>query len=130
MMAGAVKLDVVSVHAVMPYVHVADVERSINFYHLLGFEVVSRWPYEGRPGAAFIESGTAKMLLAPATAPIDPGAQAALFYMYVADVVALRRKLTKIGITVTDVTYPDYMPKGEIGVVDPDGYCVLIGQLR
>ena len=124
------KLDVVSVHAVMPYVHVADVERSLDFYRLLGFEVISRWPYEGGPGAAFIESGTAKMLLAPATAPIDPAAQAALFYMYVADVAALRRKLTAVGITVTDVTYPEYMPKGEIGVVDPDGYCVLVGQLR
>ncbi|HEY7982127.1 MAG TPA: hypothetical protein VID19_11655 [Candidatus Eremiobacteraceae bacterium] len=50
--------------------------------------------------------------------------------MYVADVIALRKRLTAVGITVTDVTYPDYMPKGEIGVVDPDGYCVLIGQLR
>jgi catechol 2,3-dioxygenase-like lactoylglutathione lyase family enzyme len=124
------KLDVVSVHAVMPYVHVADVERSIDFYRLLGFEVVSRWPFEGHPGAAFVESGTAKMLLAPASAPIDPAVQAALLYMYVADVVALRRKLMTVGITVTDVTFPDYMPKGEIGVVDPDGYCVLIGQLR
>jgi hypothetical protein len=51
-------------------------------------------------------------------------------YVEVADVVALRRKLMTAGVTVTDVTYPDYMPKGEIGVVDPDGYCVLIGQLR
>lgn len=126
----ALKLDVVSVHAVMPYVHVIDVERSIDFYRLFGFEVVSRWPYDGNPGAAFMESGTARMLLAPASAPIDPAAQATLFYMYVADVVALRRKLMSVGITVTDVTYPDYMPKGEIGVVDPDGYCVLIGQLR
>jgi len=125
-----VKIDVVSVHSVMPYVHVADVERSLDFYRLLGFEVVSRWPFEGRPGAAFIESGIAKMLLAPSSGPIDPAAQAALFYMHVADVIALRRKLTAVGITVTDVTYPDYMPNGEIGVVDPDGYCVLIGQLR
>ena len=124
------KLDVVSVHSVMPYVHVADVERSLDFYRLLGFEVVSRWPCDGRPGAAFIKSGNAKMLLAPADAPIDPSAQAALVYMHAADVAALRRKLTAVGITVTDVTHPDYMPNGEIGVVDPDGYCVLIGQLR
>jgi catechol 2,3-dioxygenase-like lactoylglutathione lyase family enzyme len=125
-----IKIDVVSVHSVMPYVHVGDVERSIDFYRLFGFEVVSRWPRDGGPGAAFIKSGVAKMLLAPASAPIDPSAQAALLYMHVADVVALRRKLTAVGITVTDVTHPDYMPNGEIGVVDPDGYCVLIGQLR
>jgi catechol 2,3-dioxygenase-like lactoylglutathione lyase family enzyme len=124
------KLGTATVHAVMPYIHVADVERSINFYRLLGFEVISRWPYDGKPGAAFIESGTAKMLLAPASAPVDAAAQAALLYMYVADVAVLRKKLTSVGLTVTDVTYPDYMPKGEIGVVDPDGYCVLIGQLR
>jgi len=24
--------------------------------------------------------------------------------------------------------YPDYMPKGEIRVEDPDGYCLLVGQ--
>lgn len=124
------KLGAATVYAVMPYVHVADVERSISFYRLLGFEVISRWPYDGKPGAAFIESGTAKMLLAPASAPVDSSAQASLLYMYVADVVALRKRLTAVGLTVTDVTYPDYMPKGEIGVVDPDGYCVLIGQLR
>jgi catechol 2,3-dioxygenase-like lactoylglutathione lyase family enzyme len=123
-------LGTATVHAVMPYIHVADVERSINFYRLLGFEVISRWPYDDKPGAAFIESGTAKMLLAPASAPVDAAAQAALLYMYVADVAALRKKLTSVGLTITDVTYPDYMPKGEIGVVDPDGYCVLIGQLR
>ena len=124
------KLGAADVHSVMPYVHVADVERSINFYRLLGFEVIRRWPCDGASGAAFIESGTAKMLLAPASAPVDPAAQAALVYMYVADVVALRKRLTAVGITVTDVTYPDYMPNGEIGVVDPDGYCVLIGQPR
>jgi catechol 2,3-dioxygenase-like lactoylglutathione lyase family enzyme len=125
-----IKLGAAAVHAVMPYIHVADVERSINFYRLLGFAVIRRWPRDGEPGAAFIESGTAKMLLAPANAPVDPAAQAALLYMYVADVTALRKKLTAVGLTVTDVTYPDYMPNGEIGVVDPDGYCVLIGQPR
>jgi catechol 2,3-dioxygenase-like lactoylglutathione lyase family enzyme len=124
------KFGAAQVHAVVPYVHVADVERSIDFYRLLGFEVIRRWPCDGRLGAAFIESGIAKMLLAPASAPVDASAQAALLYMYVADVIALRKRLTAVGITVTDVTYPDYMPKGEIGVVDPDGYCVLIGQLR
>jgi hypothetical protein len=31
-------------------------------------------------------------------------------------------------VKVSRITYPDYMPKGEIRVEDPDGYCLLIGQ--
>jgi hypothetical protein len=31
-------------------------------------------------------------------------------------------------VTVSEVTYPPYMPKGEVRVDDPDGYCLLIGQ--
>jgi hypothetical protein len=32
------------------------------------------------------------------------------------------------GVKVSAISYPDYMPKGEIRVDDPDGYTLLIGQ--
>jgi catechol 2,3-dioxygenase-like lactoylglutathione lyase family enzyme len=56
------KFGAAQVHAVVPYVHVADVERSIDFYRLLGFEVIRRWPCDGKPGAAFIENSTCMSL--------------------------------------------------------------------
>jgi hypothetical protein len=32
------------------------------------------------------------------------------------------------GVDVSAITYPNYMPKGEIRIEDPDGYVLLIGQ--
>jgi len=40
----------------------------------------------------------------------------------------LREHLVASGVRVSPITYPDYMPKGEIRVDDPDGYTLLIGQ--
>jgi hypothetical protein len=51
-----------------------------------------------------------------------------LFYLYSPDLIALRAHLQSSGVKVSPITYPDYMPKGEIRVDDPDGYCLLIGQ--
>jgi len=33
------------------------------------------------------------------------------------------------GVRVSAITHPAYMPKGEVRVDDPDGYCLLIGQV-
>ena len=54
--------------------------------------------------------------------------QAVLFYFYSPALIALRAHLLECGVKVSPITYPDYMPKGEIRVDDPDGYCLLIGQ--
>jgi hypothetical protein len=40
----------------------------------------------------------------------------------------LRDHLSAQGVKVSAITYPQYMPKGEIRVEDPDGYVLLIGQ--
>jgi hypothetical protein len=54
--------------------------------------------------------------------------QAVLFYFYSPDLSALREHLLASGVQVSGITYPEYMPKGEIRVEDPDGYVLLIGQ--
>jgi hypothetical protein len=51
-----------------------------------------------------------------------------LFYLYSPDLVALREHLIAAGVRVSTITYPEHMPKGEVRVDDPDGYCLLIGQ--
>jgi|ERR671924_736185 catechol 2,3-dioxygenase-like lactoylglutathione lyase family enzyme len=119
-----------AVSGLVPYAHVADVERSIAFYWMLGFEVRATRPHEGRLGWAFLQCGEARLMLAAATGTIEADAQAVLFYLYCRDVAALREQLLTQGVEVGEVTHPDHMPAGEIRLHDPDGYCLLIGQPR
>jgi len=126
--------------------HVGDVERSIRFYKLLGFEAKNRMGDAGRTTWAWLDSGEASLMLTTADAPVVPQQQAILFYLYCDDVEALRASLLAGGVAdggtycgqpppaggppvVYDVTRPFYMPNGEIRVADPDGYCLLIGQV-
>jgi catechol 2,3-dioxygenase-like lactoylglutathione lyase family enzyme len=117
-----------TVSSLIPYVHVADVERSIAFYWMLGFEVADTRPYDGHLGWAFLQCGDARLMLAHANAPIDSGAQAVLFYLWCRDVAEFRRELVAQGVEVGPITHPEHMPAGEIQVHDPDGYSLLIGQ--
>ncbi len=110
-----------------PYAHVADVQRSIDFYARLGLEVRDTHEVDGRLVWAFLTSPAepaAGLMLALAGGPVDPGAQAVLFYCWTPDVVALRDELE-----AGTITHPFYMPAGELRIADPDGYVVLVGQL-
>lgn len=113
----------------IPYVHVADVERSIAFYQKLGLEVESTFDNEGRTVWAHLRHGAARIMFALASQSVDQRAQAVLFYLYATDVATLRKDLLEVGIRVGSIAYPDHMPLGEIRVTDPDGYVLLIGQL-
>ena len=114
-----------------PYAHVADVQRSIDFYARLGLEVRDTHDHEGRLVWAFLASSdSAGLMLALAGERVDPHAQAVLFYCWAPDIAALREELVRDGVEVGEVTHPFYMPAGEIRVADPDGYVLLVGQLR
>jgi hypothetical protein len=67
-------------------------------------------------------------MFARASAPVIASQQAVLFYLYSPNLVALREHLVANGVKVSPISYPDYMPKGEVRIDDPDGYCLLIGQ--
>ncbi|MCK6448500.1 MAG: hypothetical protein L6Q99_19080 [Planctomycetes bacterium] len=144
-----------AVHALIPYAHVADVERSLGFYERLGFArgdlVVGS---QGRPVWGSLHRGAARLFVALASGPIDPEIQAVLFYLHCDDVRALREHLLATGsldagdfaVHVTHGPYEraqalrsptgavftvverPYMQGGELRVHDPDGYCLLIGQ--
>ena len=120
-----------TINHLVPFAHVADVQRSIDFYGKLGFEVTHSMSRDsGEPFWAFLKSNDAELMVARASAPIVPGEQAILFYLYTDDVVALREELAAADVPVGEITHPDHMPAGELRLEDPDGYTLLIGQLE
>ena len=109
--------------------HVADVQRSADFYELLGFKVASTFKNDaGVLCWADLTSGDARLMLTRASEPVIAAQQAVLFYLYADDLIGLREHLLGKGVGVSAITYPFYMEKGEIRVTDPDGYVLLIGQ--
>ena len=120
---------------VVPMIDVADVERSAEFYRLLGFEIGNYVPRTGTKGWAWLYSPgapdwkrAANLMIRRAEEPIDNRAEAVLFYLYAVDATALRERLLAHGINASEITYPEYLPQGEFRVVDPDGYTLMIAQ--
>jgi catechol 2,3-dioxygenase-like lactoylglutathione lyase family enzyme len=140
------------VNRVVPFAYVADVERSIAFYELLGF--LARRIERGAGGRVewvWLESpetgpgGPAALMLGLSSLPIATVAQGIFFCMHCADARAMRSHLLAHGLrdggvrtgspgadrepsAVFTMVYPAYMPGGEFHVHDPDGYTILIGQ--
>lgn len=118
-----------TIWTLVPMAHVADVQRSIDFYELLGFKVASTFKNDaGVLCWVDLRSTDARLMLTRADAPVIAAQQAVLFYLYADDLRGLREHLLGSGIAVSAITYPFYMEKGEIRVTDPDGYVLLVGQ--
>jgi catechol 2,3-dioxygenase-like lactoylglutathione lyase family enzyme len=117
-----------SVSSLVPMAFVKSVARSIDFYEKLGFVVGNTSTAEGatEPHWVSLTSGGADLMLAKATAPVDPDEQAVLFYLYCDDIVAFRNKLLQSGVEASPVQHPFYAPRGEFRVKDPDGYCLMV----
>ena len=115
-----------SVEALWPYAHVADVQASIAFYERLGLRVHNTHEDGGRLVWAFMldDSERAGIMLAVTDQPADRTLQGVLFYCWCSDLRALRDELG-----TGEITHPFYMPAGELRLEDPDGYVVLVGQL-
>lgn len=110
-----------------PMLHVAEIERSIRFYELLGFTTIDT---DGSkpPGWARLhcDDGSAVMFLR-AEHPIDSSAQAFMLYMYTPNLPGLRDHLLANGAKAPPINYPEYMVSGKINIIDPDGYKIEIG---
>jgi catechol 2,3-dioxygenase-like lactoylglutathione lyase family enzyme len=117
------------VHDLVPFAFVQDPERSAAFYRRLGMEIVDREEEGGVVHWAFLRGEDACLMLARASEPIDPGAQAVLFYLYARDLGRLRDQLLADGLEVGEIKHPDHMRAGEMRVADPDGYALFIGEL-
>lgn len=114
-----------------PLLHVADVERSLRFYSLLGFQTVDVefnddiliWARSHCEGGAVMFLRTDEDEREPSRDVHDR----ILLYLYTEDLPAFRSQLIATGIDTGSINYPPYMPSGEICLSDPDGYVVLIG---
>src|SRR5262245_12952674 len=115
-----------AVYELVPMAHVADVERSIKFYELLGFSIRERIPAAGRIHWAWLTAGRGHLMLATADEPQTPARPAILLYLYTQDVAALRAHLLASGVAnggpycgapplarpvVYEVSNPVYMPE-------------------
>src|SRR5262245_24277174 len=123
------------ISGLVPMIHVADVERSVNFYRLLGFEVGNKvpptglmhWAWLHAPQAADWKRGP-NLMLTRSPCAIDPESQQVLFYLYARDLKATRELLLASGIAAGEICFPDYLPQGEFRILDPDGYMLMIAQ--
>ena len=125
------------VSGIVAMIHVANVERSVEFYRLLGFEVGNyvpkvencpiAWAWLYQPNAPNWKTG-ANLMVTLTGRPLNPGAQDILFYLYANDMVAVRNQLIAAGVKVGEIGYPEYLPKGEFRTSDPDGYTLMIAQ--
>ena len=126
--------DVAPVRFLVPMIQVTEVERSAKFYRLLGFEIGNREPKDGRmqwvwlyqPKAPDWKTGANLMLTRSESIKAAP--EEVLFYLYAADLVGLRQQLLADGLQPGEIGYPFYLPRGEFGIADPDGYCLMIAQ--
>jgi catechol 2,3-dioxygenase-like lactoylglutathione lyase family enzyme len=118
----------VPIDGLTAYAHVADVQRSIDFYRRLGLEPRNRHESGGKLVWAFVVAAAAdnpagagaRLMLARARGGLDPSAQGVLFYCWTPDVRRLHDELVAAGVEAGEVEHPFYMPSGEFRVVDPD----------
>ena len=113
--------------SLVPMISVADVQRSIDFYGHLGFEVANTFACEGetKPSWAWLQSGNAALMLTAASES-HAAKHTVLFYFYVEDVTAARASLVEAGLKPGPIATPFYAPQGEFELVDPDGYIVMV----
>ena len=133
--SGGRDTEAASISGLVPMIRVRDIERSTEFYRLLGFEVGNRVPPEGPPEWVWLYTPKAadwrrgpNLMLTLGRSGMDSKAHVVLFYLYAKDLVALRNDLLGRGVAASQIDHPDYLPEGEFGVVDPDGYQLMIAQ--
>jgi len=125
---------VTAVVDLVPFILVADVERSISFYEQLGFRVIKRYEPDGRLEFAGMEAtSAAKLMLArvdvvPQTGPDAP--TPGFLYLYTSDLDALRARLVARGIAVDEIEEgPGPGPNRQLCVRDPDGHGHMVAEL-
>ena len=92
------------VSGLVPMIPVLDVERSAAFYKLLGFAVGNRMPRDGTMHWAWLYAPNVpdwrrgpNLMLSRSDGVIEPASPRILFYLYAANLVALREELVRRG---------------------------------
>ena len=115
------------VRNLIPFVNVADVSRSIDFYRHLGFVVTSEFAPGDEVIWAALESEQAELMLNHSHDPIDASV---LFYLYSDDLQALREQLIAAGVDAGEIDDGRPGPREEMKLVDPDGYVLMVAQIE
>jgi hypothetical protein len=98
---------------------------------LLGFEALSIGKHDnGHCFWAHVRSGKAHLMFAADHESVGVKESTVVLYLYANDLVKLRQELLTKSVKVSEISYPGYMPKGEVCLEDPDGYTVLVGQIE
>jgi catechol 2,3-dioxygenase-like lactoylglutathione lyase family enzyme len=123
------------VTGLVPMIAVSDIERALKFYELLGFAVGNRVPRQGPIEWAWLYAPNApdwrrgpNLMLSRSEREIDRAARGVLLYLYATDLVTLRDELVSAGRDPGPIQHPDYLPKGEFAILDPDGYRLMVAQ--
>jgi hypothetical protein len=119
-----------SVSALVPFVNVTDIGRSLRFYLLLGFEPLDTYPSDGEATWAFLRSGGATVMLARTDVPIAHRAQEIFFYLYTNALDELRDQLVAEGLAPGEIVDGTPGPRRQMLIADPDGYVFMIAQIE
>ena len=111
------------IRSLIPLAQVRNVPRSVEFYEKIGFRLAKTFAADGQtePTWASLESDRAELMIARG----EP-ANSVLFYIFCDDVPKEHERLRAAGITVSEISYPFYAPRGEFRIDDPDGYTLII----
>ncbi len=116
------------VNGLVPFVRVKDVERSVAFYHHLGFTPKSVYTYRDHLAWASLVCDGAELMFEGGSDPVAPDREAVVFYLYSDDLAALREQLLAAGLEVGGIEDGSPGPREELRLVDPDGYILMIAQ--
>src|SRR4051812_31521830 len=90
----------------VPMLPVLDVERSVAFYKLLGYNVGNRVPKDGPMGWAWLYAPNvpdwrrgSNLMLSCSESAVHPSRAGILFYLYATNLVSLREELLAAGQT-------------------------------
>lgn len=118
------------VNVLVPFVKVTDVERSVAFYHHLGFTATSVFKYRDQLSWAALESAGAEVMFSGTSDPIDRNGQGVLFYLYAHDIGALRDQLLAAGVEAGEIEDGSPGPRRQMHIVDPDGYVLMVAEIE
>jgi len=116
------------VNASVPVVYVTDIGTSARFYELLGLACQIRGE-DGEWRWAYLKCGDVGLLLASGVSVLSADPGPVLLYLRTDDISQIENALKDGGMHVEHLGYPDHAPGGELKVVDPDGHCLMIGQI-
>jgi uncharacterized glyoxalase superfamily protein PhnB len=121
--------------ALSPNILVADVEKTVEFYSLLGFEKVAQVPEQGKAQWAMLKEDQVTLMIqdkksAEADLPLrftNGQNGGVLLYMDVENVEEIRNKLNGKAFVIKDI-HTTFYGTNELVVADPDQYVLIFAE--